>query len=79
MSGTAARPKRVAWLAPLVVNAPFGYVAVLPVSLVWYFLANYPPSSAVRGHMKLDRLVLVLAGGAVDNFPSAKVWAHDCQ
>lgn len=42
MTGTVASPKRIAWLAPLAVNVLFGYLLVLPLSLVWYFLADYP-------------------------------------
>ncbi|GLW09704.1 hypothetical protein Misp01_48330 [Microtetraspora sp. NBRC 13810] len=42
MAGTIASLKRIAWLAPLAVNALFGYLAIVPLFLVWYFLANYP-------------------------------------
>ncbi|SDI34542.1 hypothetical protein SAMN05421505_14522 [Sinosporangium album] len=42
MPDTSASPKRVAWLVPLAVNALFGYLAPLPLGLVWYSLANYP-------------------------------------
>jgi hypothetical protein len=42
MTGTVASPKRIAWLAPLAVNVLFGYFAVFPLSLVWYYLTNSP-------------------------------------
>ncbi|WP_433351621.1 hypothetical protein ACQP25_01160 [Microtetraspora malaysiensis] len=42
MLDTSASPKRIAWLVPLAVNALFGYLAPLPLGLVWYFLVNYP-------------------------------------
>ncbi|MFI7539517.1 hypothetical protein [Streptosporangium sp. NPDC049376] len=42
MADTSAPPKRIVWLVPFVVNALFGYLAPLPLGLVWYFLANYP-------------------------------------
>ncbi|MFD0883068.1 hypothetical protein ACFQ08_00600 [Streptosporangium algeriense] len=42
MPDTSASPRRIAWLAPFAVNALFGYLAPLPLGLVWYFLANYP-------------------------------------
>ncbi|MFB4269406.1 hypothetical protein [Nonomuraea sp. GTA35] len=42
MTGTVASPRRIAWLAPLAVNVLFGYLAVFPLSLVWYYLTNSP-------------------------------------
>ncbi|MBO4270748.1 hypothetical protein [Microbispora triticiradicis] len=42
MPDTSASPIRIAWLVPLTVNALFGYLAPLPMGLVWYFLADYP-------------------------------------
>ncbi|MFC6085777.1 hypothetical protein [Sphaerisporangium aureirubrum] len=42
MSDIPRRPSRIAWLAPVAVNIPFGYLAVLPFGFVWYFLAQYP-------------------------------------
>jgi hypothetical protein len=40
--GTTAAPRRFTWLVPLVVNGVFGYLAVLPLGVVWYFLVNHP-------------------------------------
>jgi hypothetical protein len=42
MADTIASPKRIAWLAPIAVNALFGCLVPLPLVVVWYFLANYP-------------------------------------
>jgi hypothetical protein len=42
MTGVAAPASRLAWLVPLAVNSLFGCLAIFPLGLVWYFLANHP-------------------------------------
>lgn len=42
MSDAAPRPSRVRWIAPFAVNAVLGYVGIIPIGFVWFFLVSRP-------------------------------------
>ncbi|GIH62938.1 hypothetical protein [Microbispora siamensis] len=42
MNDKAAHPRRIAWIAPAVVNLILGCAGVFPLGFLWIFLAQYP-------------------------------------